>query len=101
MQQRFQGRGIVNKQSKVSAQHRLLTVCWPAVRLEIPDLRCRFLSSRTFSWDREGLSLLFSVAFVPPHSLGQQVALPCAGLCPKVATLNISSLDLFRFLVTL
>lgn len=61
LQQRFQGRGIVNKQSKVSAQHRLLTVCWPAVRLEIPDLRCRFLSSRTFSWDREGLSLMFSV----------------------------------------
>lgn len=75
-----------NKQPEVSAQHMLLTGCWPALRLDIPDLHSHFPSSRTFSWDREGLSLMFSVLLhlsllVPWLSRWH---LPCAGLCPKV-----------------
>lgn len=88
----------------MSSQRSLHSIgCWPAVRLEIPDLHSHFLSSRTFSWDREGLSLMFSVllhlSLLTPWP--SRWHLPCAGLCPKVATLNSSSLHLCRLLITL
>lgn len=64
------------------------------MRLEIPDLHFCFLSSRTFSWDREGLSLMFSVLLQlsPLAPWFSRWHLPCTGLCPKVAALNSSSL---------